>query len=243
MKTLTKLLCFAIILTTVNVQASALFNKDHFSVKQNEERQIGNFNGVAVSGSIKAIIKIGTKEHIRLEGDQDAIAQLITEVKDGILIIRPRTKWMDWNRKFNNSRITAYITAKKLNSLTMSGSGSIEVQNPVVGTELFTTLSGSGNIKVAADVKSFNAVISGSGNIAVSGKANEANITINGSGSVKGTAFSVAVASTTISGSGSIYVNATKKINAKTSGSGSVYYSGNPAVDKTVIGSGGVKRN
>ena len=243
MKTLTKLLCFAMIMTTASVQASALFNNSHYSLKQNEERQIRNFNGVAVSGSIKAIVKIGTEERIRLEGDPDAIAQLITEVKDGILIIRPKTKWMDWNRKFNNTKITAYITAKRLSSLTMSGSGSIEVQNPVVETELSATLSGSGNIKVTAEVKSFNAVISGSGNIVVSGKANEANITINGSGSVKGTALSVAVASTTISGSGSIYVNATKKINAVTSGSGSVYYSGNPSVDKTVIGSGGVRRN
>jgi hypothetical protein len=245
MKTLSKLLFLALVFT---VSAGAKAGTSHSTAPktgpmEQEDRQVGSFRGVTVSGYVQAFITMGNEEKVRLEGDQEAIAQMITEVKDGILIIRPKTKWKDWDRKSKTKKITAYITAKRLTSLTMSGSGSIEVQNPVKSTELSTILSGSGSIKVPAHVNSLTALISGSGDVVISGTANDAKITVNGSGNFKGNAFTVEEASTKISGSGSIYVKANKKIDAVTSGSGTVYYSGNPTVEKRVVGSGGVRKN
>jgi hypothetical protein len=242
MKILTKLLFIALLATTAGVKAAAPGTHKTFAIALSEARQVGSFKGISVSGAINAIVKIGNEENVRLEGDQDAIAQLVTEVKDGILTIRPKTKWMDWNKKFNNSRITAYISAKHLTSVTMSGSGSIDVQNTLNETELTTTLSGSGSIKVAANVSKLTAILSGSGNIDLNGKANQANLTVTGSGNVKASAFTVETATTKISGSGSIYIHATQKIEAVTVGSGSVYYSGNPNIETRKVGSGGVKK-
>ena len=208
-----------------------------------QERAVSNFNGVAISGSIKTIIQIGNKESLRFEGDQEAINELITEVKGGVLIIRTKNKWGEWNKKFRNSRITAYITAKKLTSLTMSGSGSIDVQGQINSTELAATVSGSGIIRASANVKSLSAVVSGSGNVSIQGKANDANITVGGSGNFRGTELRAETASTTVSGSGSIYISAHKKLNAVVSGSGNVHYTGDPQVEKTVSGSGGVRKS
>ncbi len=94
------------------------------SSRLDEERKVGTFKGILISGSLKAIVKIGNEEKVWLEGDEDVIAEVITEVKDGILIIRPKSKLNDWRKKFDNTRVTAHITAKRLTSLTMSGSGS-----------------------------------------------------------------------------------------------------------------------
>lgn len=242
MKKLIKLLFLALVICTAAAKA-ADFKPDHKANLLQQERQVRNFNGVAVSGSITAMVKIGNEESVRLEGDAEAIAQLVTEVKGGILIIRTKTKWMDWNRKFNNTHITAYITAKRITSLTMSGSGSIAVENVLNTPELTTTLSGSGSIKVAANVKNFTAVIGGSGNINLSGSAVEANITIGGSGSFRGKTLVIENAATQISGSGAIYIQANRKLRAVISGSGSVYYSGNANVEKTIVGSGGVRKS
>ncbi len=206
-----------------------------------QTRQLVSFKGVAVSGSLKINIKMGNTENIRLEGNAEAIAELITEVKSGILIIRPKTKWMDWNRKFNDADVTVYINAKTLTSLTMSGSGSIDVQNTLNSGEFSATLSGSGSIKLNANVNAFTAVISGSGDMLLSGKTNDADVMINGSGSFKGESFKAETVSTKISGSGSVYITANKNINVLTVGSGTVYYKGNPVVKKKAIGSGDVK--
>lgn len=208
-----------------------------------QSRAVSNFDGIAINGSIKAIVQVGNTESLRFEGDQDAINELITEVKGGVLTIRTKNKWGEWNKKFRNSRITAYITAKRLNSLTMSGSGSIDVQGMINANELAATVSGSGLIRASANVKSLSAVVSGSGNVNIQGKANDANITVGGSGNFRGTELKTETASTTVSGSGSIYISAYKKLNAVVSGSGSVHYTGDPQVEKTVVGSGGVRKS
>ncbi|MCX2485421.1 head GIN domain-containing protein [Pedobacter sp. MR2016-24] len=207
-----------------------------------DERQIGAFKGIAAGGPLNIQVTIGNKESVRLEGDEEAIADLITEIKDGILIIRPKTKWNDWSRRYRNVKVTAYISARRLNSLTMSGSGSMEILDPINSSELVTTLSGSGSIKAAANLKSFTGVISGSGSLNLKGKANNSNITLSGSGSFMGKSFSVNDLSAQISGSASIFINAQSSIEAVISGSGNILYTGDPKIKKTVLGSGRVSK-
>ncbi|MGY0038743.1 head GIN domain-containing protein [Pedobacter sp. NJ-S-72] len=186
---------------------------------------------------------MGNKESLRLEGDQEAISNLTTEINAGVLTIKPKTKWNDWSRRYNRAQVTVYITAKKINSLTMSGSGNIEVENTINSPELVATLSGSGGITATANVKTFTGTISGSGSIKLSGKADDSNLTLSGSGGFKGKDFAVNDLSAQISGSANVYITANKTIEAVISGSGNIRYSGNATVKKTVIGSGSIRRD
>lgn len=241
MKTLTTLLLLAFITIFTNAGAKPRAIIISNSFKQ-DERSIGSFRGIAAGGTLNIQVTIGNKESLRLEGDEQAIADLITEIKDGILIIRPKTKWNDWSRKYRDAKITAYITAKKLSSLTMSGSGNMEILSPVNSTELVATLSGSGRIKAAVKLKSFTGVISGSGSLNLKGTADQSNLTLSGSGNFSGKDFSVADLSAQISGSASVYINAEKSIEAVISGSGNILYTGDPKIQKTIIGSGRIKK-
>lgn len=208
-----------------------------------EERPVGSFKGVTTGGSLTVRITMGNKESLRLEGDQEAIANLTTEVNAGILTIKPKTKWNDWSRRYNRAKVTVYITAKKISSLTMSGSGNIEVENAINSPELVATLSGSGGITASANVKTFTGTISGSGSIKLSGKADDSNLTLSGSGGFKGKDFTVNDLSAQISGSANVYITANKTIEAVISGSGNIRYSGNATVKKTVIGSGSIRKD
>ncbi len=209
---------------------------------KNDDREVKNFNGVAAGGPINVIITLGSTEGLRFEGDADAISTLVTEVKGNILIIRPQNSWTSWERKYQNKKITAYVSAKTIRSLTMSGNGSMSVTGRIKATELATTLSGSGSISASADVDSYTGVISGSGNLNLSGTAKDASIVISGSGAFTKKGFSVDHLSSVISGSGSITVNANDSIEAAISGSGSINYSGDAKVEKRVTGSGRVRK-
>jgi len=227
---------------TFSYGANANGTRLHHTVFQND-RTIGEFKGVAAGGPLNVKITMGNKESIRLEGDPAAIADLITAVEDGILTIRPKTKWNDWSRKYNRTSVTAYITARRITSLTMSGSGSMEVENTInSSSELVATLSGSGSIKAAANVRSFTGVISGSGTVYLKGKTRDSNLTLSGSGNFQGKNFSTDQVSIQISGSADVYIHADQKLEAVISGSGSIQYSGNAIVKKTVIGSGNITR-
>jgi len=208
-----------------------------------EERIVKNFNGVAAGGPIEVIVKFGNKESIRFEGDQDAISTLISEVKGNILIIRPQNSWKSWAKKYENKKITAYVTAKQISSITMSGNGTISVSGTVTATEFATTLSGSGTIKANVEADKITGVLSGSGNLNISGKTEDASVTISGSGNFGSKSLVVNNLSTRISGSGNVNVKSDGKIKAVISGSGHVYYNGNAEVDETVlIGSGRVSK-
>ncbi|SFH35712.1 head GIN domain-containing protein [Pedobacter insulae] len=212
-----------------------------YKIKE-DERAVKNFNGIAAGGPIHVIVTLGNTEGLRFEGDADAIATLVTEVKGNVLIIRPQNSWTSWARKYANKKITAYVSAKTIRSLTMSGNGSMTVNGKIKEEALTATLSGSGSISATADIENFNGVISGSGNLNFTGGADAASIVISGSGSFTKKGFSVGNLSAVISGSGSVNVNASHKIEAVISGSGSVYYSGNAQVEKRVNGSGSVRK-
>lgn len=207
-----------------------------------EEREVKNFNGIALAGPIHVVITLGTTESLRFEGDADAISTLITEIKGSILIIRPKNSWTSWTRTYQDKKITAYVSAKTIKSLTSSSSGSIIVNGQIKGSELTTTLSGSGSISANADVNSYTGVISGSGSLNLSGSADGASIVVSGSGSFTKKGFSVASLSSAISGSGSVNVNVSETIEAAISGSGSINYSGDAKVEKRVTGSGRVRK-
>ncbi|WP_316801898.1 head GIN domain-containing protein [Pedobacter nototheniae] len=207
-----------------------------------DERDVKNFNGIAAGGPITVIVKLGNTESLRFEGDADAISTLVTEVKSSVLIIRPETSWKSWSRKYEGKKIIAYVTAKKISSLTMSGDGSISVDGTLSTSELATTISGSGKVTVNTNAQKITSVVSGSGILNISGKTEEGSVTISGSGAFNGKNLTVQNFSTRISGSGSVNIHAENKIDAVISGSGSVNYSGNAEVEKTIVGSGRVRK-
>jgi len=222
MKKLFPVLCVVLLFTTsITAMANWPINIST-SRFAGDERNVKNFNGVAAGGPINVVVTLGNKEGCRFEGDADAIATLIAEVKGNILIIRPQNSWKSWEKKYENKEITAYISAKTISSLTMSGSGSMSVKGSINIQKLTATLSGSGSIEATVNADNFNGVISGSGHLTIHGNVDDANIVISGSGSAN--------------------IPADRKINAVISGSGNVNYSGDATVEKTVVGSGTVRK-
>jgi hypothetical protein len=238
---------FAILLASLTLTSSinviAKNQISHNISKNNsDDRDVKNFNGVAAAGPINVIVTLGNSESCRLEGDADALASIVTEVKGNVLVIRPQTSITSWTRKYEGKKITAYVTAKELASLTVSGDGNLSVNGKISTGSLTTTVSGSGSIKATADVDNYSGVISGSGAINITGGADHAKVVISSSGTFAGKSFSTKTLTSTISGSGTVNIAVSESIRAVISGSGSVNYSGNPSVDKTIVGSGGVRK-
>ena len=205
--------------------------------------EVKNFSAVAAGGPLQVIVTLGATEGIRFEGDEDAIASLVAEVKGNTLIIRPQMSWTSWSHKYKDKKITAHVNAKTIKALTMSGEGSLTVKGTINQNSLTTTVSGSGVINATIDVQDYTATVSGSGKLNIAGEAGKTSANISGSGSLsKKGALKVASLSARISGSGTAYVHTDGEISAFISGSGSVYYTGNAEISQTSIGSGKVRK-
>lgn len=198
-------------------------------------RNVGNFDGVGVSGSFDVFLVKGQEGKIEITVEENLEPYLITEVKDGTLKIK-------WKKGVNirttkNTVLTVHFN--DLSGLALAGSGDIIGKDKIVTENLGLAIAGSGDIKISTDAKKIGAAISGSGDMKLSGTSTHFDAKVAGSGDIDAYDLVTDKAELKISGSGSIGTNVEKEIIARISGSGDIKYKGNPPIeDVKVSGSG-----
>ncbi|AMM50907.1 hypothetical protein TH61_06480 [Rufibacter sp. DG15C] len=212
------------------------------TVLEQEDRNVGAFTKISLGYPANVELRRGNSHSVKVEGDKDQLNMLITEVKDGKLYIKRKDtgSWISWGS--DDKRVDIYITTPTLEAVSVSGSGKLVSTDTFKGASMDLAVSGSGSIKLQADVENLTSRISGSGSIYLKGESNSASTSISGSGSLKGFDFETKEATVKISGSGSCEIKAKDSLKSTISGSGRVSYEGSPSVDSRVSGSGSVKR-
>jgi len=162
----------------------------------------------------------------------------------------------------NSDAIKIYVSEPMVNSLVLSGSGTIYgdfkstlyanivLNAPGSGkihadnincSVMNATLSGSGDLTANnLNCSTMNGTVSGSGAIAFSGTATQNNQLLSGSGEFHLYDLNSTFADAHISGSGNIWLKVDSTLKATISGSGNIYYMGYPIVDSNIPGSGNV---
>lgn len=205
-----------------------------------DTRAVKNFHAIASAGSFKVNVQMGEEESLTLNGNAEDINRIETVVENGILKIRTKRNFKSWNAV--GHEVSINITAKRLDGLMLSGSGSILLDGTLNAPSADIQLSGSGEITASVDNQNTSLALSGSGNINVSGKSGAVNIAVSGSGDVKASDLTTDTSHIKIAGSGNVYIKTEKDLDAAIFGSGSVKYSGNPNVSVNKVGSGSVSQ-
>ena len=205
---------------------------------QTQQRNVGRFDGIQVSGSMDIEVTDGDKVSVEVEADDNVLRYIITEVNDGLLDVHYES-----NMSFNNTHAKVYITAPGLKKLFVKGSGNIISKNTIKNSQSISTgISGSGDINATIDAPDVSADISGSGNLSLQGHCKNFDGSISGSGDLKCKNLLSERATVKIYGSGTAHIFASVELNATTAGSGDIYYGGNPpAVHVNKAGSGTVE--
>jgi len=205
-----------------------------------ETRDLKGFTKVSFGVAGNLYINIGPEFKVVLEGDRSDLADIVTEVSAGRLVIKKD----NWRLNFNE-RVTVTITMPELNGLGVSGSGKAEIRDVVRTSDLSLSVSGSGKLYTTSlSLSKLDCSISGSGDIIIGseGKTEAADIAISGSGNYSGEQLKIGLADVRISGSGNCTCNVTESLKGSISGSGNVTYYGNaPKIDTRVSGSGHVR--
>ncbi|HAQ21684.1 MAG TPA: hypothetical protein DCR40_21005 [Prolixibacteraceae bacterium] len=208
-----------------------------------QTRKVDPFTEISLRISANVHLEQGAKQNLEIVAKPSTLDEIITEVKDGKLIIRFPNKDYFW-RTFQPGEITIYITTPEINGLGVSGSGDIIAEDEIKTKTLDMAVSGSGNIKLSElSAERVKSVISGSGDIIVAGKttAQDLSVNISGSGNFKGLDFSSDDVTVKIAGSGNVGVEANKNLYVRLAGSGNVTYKGKPMIDQSIAGSGSVR--
>jgi hypothetical protein len=183
-----------------------------------QERSPGSFTGIHSEGATPVHLSYGTAFNVEVRGSSNLVPRYKTKVFNGVLHLGYD------HVQVRHDDIEVFITLPSIESATMSGSGSLEINGSF------------------PDLDRFRLTVSGSSKTIVEDmfRADEVNVNISGSGDVNLERIQSKKGDVKISGSGEVRMNAEETLKVRISGSGKVYYTGNAVVDSKVSGSGEV---
>lgn len=204
-----------------------------------QERRVGSFTGVALSLPGRVEVRIGDKEGITVETEENLQALIETVVEDGMLRIRPVRR----NLNLRTRKLHIVVTARRIERLSLGGSGSI-ASDVLRGERIDIDIGGSGEIEVqGVQAERLAISVGGSGDLRCGGgKVRRLSVSVAGSGDVDVGQVEARDASVNIAGSGDVTLWAQSDLNASIAGSGDVSYYGDPRVRRSVAGSGEARR-
>jgi len=185
--------------------------------RKTEKRELAAFKSVEASGAFEVNIVCQQSQSFEIEGDDNLLPLIKTDVNDGGLRIHS-------DSQYSASRpIAIRISVPDLEKFTSAGAGDIHVSG-VKNDQLILSNTGAANIEASGQTKFVDIGTSGAGNIDTSKLLTER-------------------AKVSVSGAANVDVYASQQLDVSVSGIGSVTYSGNPpVVNKSVSGIGSVSK-
>ena len=185
--------------------------------RKTEKRDLASFKSVDAAGAFEVTIVCQQPQSFEIEGDDNILPIIKTEVTGGVLRIHSDTQ-------YNASKpISIRISVPDLEKFSSEGAGDIHVSR----------------------VKNDQLVLSnkGAANIVASGQTKFVDISSSGAGNIETSELQAERAKVAVSGAANVNVYASQQLDVSVSGIGSVTYSGNPpVVNKSVSGIGSVSK-
>lgn len=208
------------------------------------ERSTEDYDAISVSGWFDVILVDGKEGKLSIEGDENLLEHIKTEVKDGKLVVKVKKGYnlqpSSWKK---DGGIYVTVPVESVNAVSLSGSGDIVGKKTISAAEFNTSMSGSGDITLDLESKTVTASMSGSGDIELSGSTEVFEVQISGSGDIKAYELIADKVDASVSGSADIKVTANEELIARVSGSGDIHYRGDPKkIDSKTSGSGDITK-
>lgn len=186
-------------------------------VRKTEKRDLGSFTSIQASGAYEMKVTCQQPPSFEIEGDDNILPLIKTEVRDGVLHIH--------NEKSYNPTtiIMIRIGLADLNRFATDGAGDVSITN-VKNDKLSINTTGAAKIKAEGQTKLVDINVPGAAKIDASNlRAERATVMVMGAAQVD--------------------VYASQQLDATVSGVGQISYSGNPGVvNKNVTGLGTVNK-
>jgi len=206
------------------------------------DRNVSGYDALAVSGWFDIDLVDGKEGELTLEGDENLLEYIITEVENGKLVIKVE-KGVNLKPSSSSDGIRITVPVESIDAVSMSGSGDVVGRKTIKASDFKTAMSGSGDITLDIDSDSITAAMSGSGDMNLSGQTRSFEATISGSGDIRAYELEADDVEVTVSGSADIKVTVKEMLKARVSGSGDISYRGNPKkVDTKTSGSGDISK-
>jgi len=214
-----------------------------------ETRTIESFDKISLKDFGTLILTQGDQESLTIEADEELLPELISEVRDGKLILGIEDDWLNRIGKvissiFNHRehKVIYTVTCVDLKKISISGHCDLTCESLEVD-DLSLHISGLGDLRF--DHLACNALdvhISGRGEFEAAGQVSDLKLHISGSGEFETPNLDSNTAKVVISGQGNATLRVQENLDITISGLGQVNYYGRPKLRQVISGMGKSKR-
>lgn len=217
-------------------------NRDKEKIKGNGNlttisRTTESYDEISLTGSFDVELVSGKEGNITINGDENIINHIITEVEGSTLKIH-----FEKNKSYSyNSKLIITVPFEEISAVSLTGSGSIQTKDTINAKKFEINLAGSGDGNFNVNSTKLNVLLTGSGDLKVTGITQNLDAKVAGSGDLDCSKIEAENAEVAVVGSGDLKVNCIKNLTASVVGSGDIHYKNKPeTVDKKIVGSGDI---
>ncbi len=238
------ILILAVIIFTSQIQAQSWGSK---KIKGNGNtttitRTTSDYDGITCAGSMDYVLVKGEEGKITIEGEENLLKYIVTEVKDNKLTVKVENG-VNLKTSLNNT-IKITIPFDDINEVSLAGSGDLWSEDTINAPNLDVSMAGSGDVNLDINATSVEGNLAGSGDLTLKGKTTNLEANIAGSGDFHGFGLDADNTEVSVAGSGDADVVSNDNLKARVSGSGDIKYKGNPTKEDTKVnGSGSISNN
>ena len=209
------------------------------NAQEQKEIKLEPFNNVKFEGSAQWVLVPSSEEKVViLSKSEDVFDYIDVNQNGGTLVVSTTDKNKNITKLFKSVTIKVYF--KSIESVFLSGVGSVNTEDKIVTSKFTATLKGTGDMNLDIECSDFIGNMQGTGGLNVEGTADNALVRVEGVGGFDGYELLCLNMDVTVSGVGGAKVYASKVLKATLNGVGSIKYKGNPEtknLDTNGIGS------
>ena len=181
-----------------------------------QKRDVGAFTSISTEGAFDIEVVCQKEQSVEIEGDDNILPLIGTEVSGGVLRLRPLKNYS------TEDNIVIRITVPNLEGINAAGAGKMQIK-------------GIKNEK-------FEIEASGAPSITASGETNALAIEASGAGKIDTHGLRASKATVEANGVARIDVNAIQQLDVQINGPAHVSYAGEPAINQTIHGPGTLEK-
>lgn len=180
-----------------------------------EERQLATFDQVEIKDIINAKIHLGVEAKVEVTADDNLMPKLLTEVKEGVLIV----SFDEQADSYENTTLQLDITIPTISRLVHNSIGEVQAEGLVLSDSLVVVQSGIGDLILSGAVPKLSIEKTGTGLLS---------------------AFDMLATNCLVQqdGIGGIMLQASDVLTGSLTGTGDIQYRGRPALQVSVTGFG-----
>ena len=190
-----------------------------------QERQVGTFNAVKISGAQDVFLMNGDQYSIVIETHENLLEHISVVIQNDML-------WFEYKKIKDYNKLKFYITTPEYKKVLVSGASDVRSIDTLVGDHLRISSSGASDVNLLVNYQSIKSSASGASDITLTGSAVSHVIEAGGASNVIAKTLVTETTVLRASGASTCFVEAKSSLTYKVSGASSVKYIGKP---KTLI--------